>query len=66
MKRLLRLSAAFGLVLAASAAMLAQTQKDAHIGTGKLNVQNQNLTLGRGRIHPTVLLSSSISSSESF
>ena len=48
MKRLLRLSAALSLVLAASAAMLAQTQKDAHIGTWKLNVAKSKFSPGPG------------------
>jgi hypothetical protein len=48
MKRLLRLSAALSLVLAASAAMLAQTQKDAHIGTWKLNVAKSKFNPGPG------------------
>jgi hypothetical protein len=48
MKRLLRLSAALSLVLAASAAMLAQTQKDGHIGTWKLNVAKSKFNPGPG------------------
>ena len=48
MKRLLRLSTALSLVLAASAAMLAQTQKDAHIGTWKLNVAKSKFNPGPG------------------
>lgn len=48
MKRLLRLSAALSLVLATSAAMLAQAQKDAHIGTWKLNVAKSKFNPGPG------------------
>ena len=48
MKRLLRLSAALSLVLATSAAMLAQTQKDAHLGTWKLNVAKSKFNPGPG------------------
>jgi hypothetical protein len=48
MKRLFRLSAALSLVLAISAAMLAQTQKDAHIGTWKLNVAKSKFNPGPG------------------
>ena len=48
MKRLLRLSTALSLVLATSAAMLAQTQKDAHLGTWKLNVAKSKFNPGPG------------------
>jgi hypothetical protein len=48
MKQLLRLSAALSLVLATSAAMLAQTPKDAHIGAWKLNVANSKFNPGPG------------------
>lgn len=48
MKRLLGLSAALSLVLASSAAMLAQTQKDTHIGTWKLNVAKSRFNPGPG------------------
>jgi hypothetical protein len=48
MKRLLRLSAVLGLLLATSATMRAQTQKDAHIGTWKLNVAESKFNPGPG------------------
>jgi hypothetical protein len=48
MKRLLKLSAVLGLLLAASATTLAQTQKDAHIGTWKLNVAKSKFNPGPG------------------
>jgi hypothetical protein len=48
MKRLLRLSAVLSMVLATSATMLAQTQKDAHIGTWKLNVTKSTFNPGPG------------------
>jgi hypothetical protein len=48
MKRLLWLSAVLSLVLATSATMLAQTQKDAHIGTWKLNVAKSKFNPGPG------------------
>lgn len=48
MKPLLRLSAVLGLVLAASSAMLAQTQKDAHMGTWKLNAAKSTFNPGPG------------------
>ena len=48
MKRLLKLSAVLSLVLATSAPMLAQTQKDAHIGTWKLNVAKSKFNPGPG------------------
>jgi len=48
MKGLLRLSAVLSLVLATSATMLAQTQKDYHIGTWKLNVAKSKFNPGPG------------------
>src|SRR5579864_736714 len=48
MQRLLRLSAVLSLVLATSATMLTQTQKDAHIGTWKLNVAKSKFNPGPG------------------
>jgi|SRR5215469_1113610 len=48
MKRLLKLPAFLSLLLAASATMLAQTQKDAHIGTWKLNVAKSKFNPGPG------------------
>jgi hypothetical protein len=48
MKRLLTLLAIISLVLAASATMLAQTQKDSHIGTWKLNVAKSKFNPGPG------------------
>jgi hypothetical protein len=47
-KCLLALLATVGLVLAASTLMLAQTQKDAHIGTWKLNVAKSRFNPGPG------------------
>ena len=48
MKRLLMLLPLVSLVLAASTAKLAQTQKDAHIGTWKLNVARSKFNPGPG------------------
>jgi hypothetical protein len=48
MKRLLTFLGVVALVAAASAAMLAQTQKDAHIGTWKLNVPKSKFNPGPG------------------
>jgi len=48
MKRLLGLLALAGLVLSESAVMPAQTQKDAHIGTWKLNVAKSKFNPGPG------------------
>jgi len=48
MKRFLRFSAVLSLVLATSATMLAQTQKDAYIGTWKLNVAKSKFNPGPG------------------
>jgi hypothetical protein len=48
MKRLPRLAAVLSLVLATSATILAQTQKDAHIGTWKLNVAKSKFNPGPG------------------
>jgi hypothetical protein len=46
--KLLRLSAVLSLVLASSATMQAQTQKDSHIGTWKLNVTKSTFNPGPG------------------
>src|SRR5438105_15715842 len=48
MKRRLKLSAVLSLLLATSATMLAQAQKDAHIGTWKLNVAKSKFNPGPG------------------
>jgi hypothetical protein len=48
MKRLLTVLGIVGVGVAASAAMLAQTQKDAHIGTWKLNVAKSQFNPGPG------------------
>jgi hypothetical protein len=48
MKRLLGLLGLAGLFLAPSSAMLAQTPKDAHIGTWKLNVAKSKFNPGPG------------------
>src|SRR5436853_4172830 len=48
MKRIFTLLAAVTLLLPASATMLAQTQKDAHIGTWKLNVAKSKFNPGPG------------------
>jgi hypothetical protein len=48
MKRLLELSAVLSLVLATSATLLAQIQKDAHIGAWELNVAKSKFNPGPG------------------
>jgi hypothetical protein len=48
MKGILKLLALVAIVPAASATMLAQTQKDAHIGTWKLNVAKSTFKPGPG------------------
>jgi len=48
MNRLLSLLTLVSLLLAASATMLAQTQKDAHIGNWKLNVSKSKFNPGPG------------------
>src|ERR1700686_4146233 len=48
MKRLLTFLGVVALVAAASATMLAQTSKDAHIGTWKLNVAKSKFNPGPG------------------
>jgi hypothetical protein len=48
MKRLLAVLAVVSLVLAASSSALAQTQKDAHVGTWKLNVAKSKFNPGPG------------------
>ena len=48
MKRLFKLSTVLSLVLATSATILAQTQKDVHIGTWKLNVAKSKFNPGPG------------------
>jgi hypothetical protein len=48
MNRLLALLTLVSLLLAASATMLAQTQKDAHIGNWKLNVAKSKFSPGPG------------------
>ena len=48
MNRLLALLTLVSLLLAASATMLAQTQKDAHIGSWKLNVAKSKFNPGPG------------------
>jgi hypothetical protein len=48
MKRRLKLSAVLSLLLATSATMLAQAQKDGHIGTWKLNVAKSKVNRGPG------------------
>jgi hypothetical protein len=48
MKRFLGLLGVGGLILAASSAMIAQTPKDAHIGTWKLNTAKSKFNPGPG------------------